>query len=264
MSPRASVQSPFPEGVCRWNSHSLPPSRWLSDTTGFLSPQTRQSLDARLQDFARATGHQVIVYIGDTTGGVPIEDWAVRAFKAWRVGRKGLDDGLVLFIMTRDRTLHIEVGYGLEAVLPDAIASRIIRETLVPAIQAGNNDAAVEGGVNAILSVLTGGSANAPLPNESYRKSLPQRQAPGQAPSQHQSPGLIQMIFMGIIALVFLYLFATNPWLAIYLLSSFMSGGRGSGGGGFSGGGGKIGRRGGIGIVVIWPRDAYLERGIDL
>ena len=57
------------------------PSRWLTDTAGFLSAQTRASLDARLQAYEASTKHQVIVYIGDTTGGVPIEDWAVRAVR---------------------------------------------------------------------------------------------------------------------------------------------------------------------------------------
>src|ERR1035437_6169294 len=78
------------------------PTQWVTDTAGFLSAQTRESLNARLQQYEAATKHQVIVYIGDTTGGVPIEDWAVRAYKGWGIGRKGMDDGLALFIMARD------------------------------------------------------------------------------------------------------------------------------------------------------------------
>ena len=105
-----------------------------------MSPGAADSLDSRLADYERSTGHQLIVYIGQTTGDAPIEDWAVRAFERWKVGRKGIDDGLVLFIMAADRKLRIEVGYGLEAQVPDAIASRVINDVIVPRIQAGDRD----------------------------------------------------------------------------------------------------------------------------
>src|SRR5262245_64347048 len=105
-----------------------------------MSPGAAQSLNARLQEYERSTGHQLIVYIGQTTGDAPIEDWAVRAFKNWKVGRKGIDDGLVLFIMAADRKLRFEVGYGLEDVVPDVTAARVINEVIVPRIQAGSRD----------------------------------------------------------------------------------------------------------------------------
>ena len=70
---------------------------------------TADDLDRKLGDYARGSGHQVLVYIDHTTGGVPIEDWAVKAFERWRVGRKGIDDGLILFVFTDDRRLRIEV-----------------------------------------------------------------------------------------------------------------------------------------------------------
>ena len=91
----------------------LPPSptQWVTDTANFLSPEAVRSLDARLAAYAQATGHQLIVYIAPTTGDAPIEDWAVRAFAKWKVGRKGLDDGLALFIMPQDHKMRIEVGY---------------------------------------------------------------------------------------------------------------------------------------------------------
>ena len=97
------AETPIPEA----------PTQWVTDTANFLSPEAVQTLNARLRQFEERTGHQVIVYIAPTTGGVPIEDWAVRAFQKWKVGRKGLDDGLALFIMPQDRKLRIEVGYGL-------------------------------------------------------------------------------------------------------------------------------------------------------
>ena len=192
----------------------------------------------------------MIVYIGDTTGGVPIEDWGVRAFKAWGVGRKGIDDGIALFIMARDRKIHIEVGYGLEAVLPDAMASRIIRETIVPAIQSGNNDAAITGAVNRILATLSGEPLKAEQEGTISQQNQQQQQ---QQQQQHQrrphGQSLIQMIFFAFIAIFFLFMLITHPYLTIQFLMMVMASGRGSGGGGggFDGGGGGGGFSGGGG-----------------
>jgi uncharacterized protein len=207
------------------------PSRWATDEAGFLSAGTISSLDARLGSFERETGHQVLVYVGRTTGGVPIEDWAVKAFEAWKLGRKGLDDGLVLFLMADDRRMRIEVGYGLEGTVPDAVASRIVNEVLAPRLRAGDGDGAVSGAVNDLISVI-GGNAGSGEPNAPAAKPL--------------SP--VQLIFIGFLVLGFMILLVTNPSLAIWLLINIMSGGRGGGrGGGFSGGGGRSGGGGASG-----------------
>src|SRR5689334_24883002 len=103
-----------------------------------MSPGAASALDSRLQAYEQSTGHQLLVYIGQTTGDAPIEDWAVRAFAKWKVGRKGIDDGLVLFIMAADRKLRFEVGYGLEPIVPDVTASRIINDVIVPRIRSGD------------------------------------------------------------------------------------------------------------------------------
>jgi uncharacterized protein len=216
-----------------------PPSRWVTDTAGFMSPAAASALDSRLAAYAQSTGHQLIVYIGQTTGDAPIEDWAVRAFERWKVGRKGIDDGLVLFIMAADRKLRFEVGYGLEPQVPDAIASRVINDVIVPRIQAGDRDAAVTAGMDAIMTVIGGGGLPA--------------QRTGRTP-QPQPLTLGQLIFFGIIGIVILFVLATHPSLAMYLLFSILSGGgrRGGGddwggGGGFSGGGGRSGGGGASG-----------------
>src|SRR5205823_11935893 len=165
-----------------------PPSRWVTDTAGFMSPGAADSLDSRLAAYGQYTGHQLIVYIGQTTGDAPIDDWAVRAFERWKVGRKGIDDGLVLFVMAADRKLRIEVGYGLEAQVPDAIASRVINDVIVPRIQAGDRDGAVTSGMDAVMMVIGGGA----LPAERGRRE--RRPIPlGQ---------LIFLAIIGVIALV--------------------------------------------------------------
>jgi uncharacterized protein len=132
------------------------PTRWATDTTGFLQPQTVVALDARLRAYQSRTGHQVLVYVAPTTGDTPTEDWAVRAFARWKVGRKGLDDGLVLFVFPSDRKVRIEVGYGLEPIVPDATAARIIRDTIAPKLRAGRADEAVTAGVADVLRTIGG------------------------------------------------------------------------------------------------------------
>ena len=79
------------------------PTRWATDTAGFLSPQALQAADRRLEDYERASGGQMLVWIGQTTGDTPLEDWTADAFRRWKVGRKGLDNGLVLFVFAADR-----------------------------------------------------------------------------------------------------------------------------------------------------------------
>ena len=219
------------------------PARWVTDSAGFLSEGVRQELDGRLETYERQSGRHVLVWIGRTTGGVPLEDFTVRAFAAWKVGRKGLDDGLVLFVFADDRKVRVEVGYGLEGQVPDAIASRIIRETIVPRVQAGDRDGAIRVGVAALIAAIEG-DVGAP---ESAAGLPPDRPPPlGGAGSL----GIGQKILIGLAVIGFLVLFATNPTLAMYLLFSVLSGGRGEGGsrgGGYSGGGGRSGGGGASG-----------------
>ena len=210
-----------------------------------MSGEAARSLDSRLEAYERSTGHQLIVYIGTTTGNIPIEDWAVRAFGAWKVGRKGIDDGLVLFIMSADRRLRFEVGYGLEGQVPDALASRVINEVIVPRVQAGDRDGAVTAGMDAIMGIIGGGG-------------LPQQRTPGTG----RPLTLAELLVYAIVGFLILGFFITHPSLAVYLLASFLSSGRrrdrgdwyggsgwsgGSGGSGWSGGGGRSGGGGASG-----------------
>lgn len=218
------------------------PDRWVTDKAGFLSAATVDELDSRLETFERTTGRQIIVYIDKTTGGTPLEEWASKAFQAWKVGRKGLDDGLAVFIMAEDRKVRVEVGYGLEELVPDITAGRVINDIMVPAIRNGDNDAAVTGAVNAFLRAIAG-----------------EREAGAEAGSgEAQSPSRAKSGFskgqkvLSVIGVVFfLILFITNPRLALWLLFSLLSGGGGGrggrGGGSFGGGGGRSGGGGASG-----------------
>jgi len=246
------------------------PTRWVTDEVGFLSPGVREELDERLRAYQARTGHQVLVWIGGSTGVEPIEDFAVRAFAAWRVGRKGIDDGLAIFLFADDRKVRFEVGYGLEGQVPDAIASRIIQEVIVPRLKAGDHDGAVVHGVEATLGVVDGqpwstieaqaatgtnlgGAPGAAAPEQ----SSPEQPAPGAAGGAARPPvhhTLLGTIFKGILIVAVLLFLITHPRLAFFLLMSLSSGGRngggfggGGGGGGFSGGGGRSGGGGASG-----------------
>lgn len=212
------------------------PTRWVEDHAGFLSPGTRAALDARLESYERATGHQVVVWIGKSLHGAPLDDWAVRTFAAWKIGRKGLDDGVAIFILADDRAIDIEVGYGLEDRVTDATASRIIREVMAPRLRAGDRDGAVAAGTNAVLAAIEG---------------KPWAGAQATAPPEH-GPSAVSMVVGALAVVAFLILAITHPRIALLLLWTVMSGGRrggggfggfgnGGGGGGFGGGGGRSG-----------------------
>src|SRR5215470_1765030 len=78
------------------------PTRWVTDGAGMLSSAARDAIDRKLAAYDKQTGHQVIVWIGDSIGNEPLDDWSARTFAAWKIGRKGQDDGLVLFILAKD------------------------------------------------------------------------------------------------------------------------------------------------------------------
>ena len=214
---------------------STPPSptRFVTDGAGFLSAPAQAELEQRLAQYERDTGRQVLLWIGQTTGGEPIESWAVRSFAAWRVGRTGLDDGVAVFIFAADRKLRIEVGYGVEDRLPDALAARIIGDQMIPRLRAGDQDGAARAGVTGVLGAL-GGETGAP-----------REAARGRGDPPEMSLG--RLIVLGLIGLVVLGIVITNPQLALMLLMTLNSHGS-RGGGGFGGGGGWGGGGGGGGF----------------
>ena len=198
------------------------PVQWVTDSVHLLPGETTQKLNARLAAYERKTGHQVIVWIGATSGVVPIRDFAVKTFASWQLGQKKLDDGLLLMILAQDRKIAIEVGYGLEGRVPDATAARIINDVMVPKLRAGDASAAVVLGVDATLQAIDG----APFVDNTT-------QAPPDAPPEAK-PSLLRLVLLGLLILGFIVLALTHPSLALSLLWVLGTGGRG-GGGGFGG-----------------------------
>lgn len=222
------------------------PTQWVTDNAAFLSPETRAALNQKLEAYERTTGHQVIVWIGDTTGDAALEDWTIRTFEKWRIGRKGLDDGIVLFIFAKDRKIRIDVGYGLETVLPDATASEIIRNQITSRLRAGDKDGAVTAGVDAILATLSGQSQSA-QPTSAMTSDV--------AVAVGVAAFFVIVIFILIVASIrrtVLYhipgrRYQSTPWITTF--GGFFGGDGGGGGfgGGFSGGGGMAGGGGASG-----------------
>jgi uncharacterized protein len=138
------------------------PARHFDDRAGYVSPVMAARLDARLHDFETRTGHAVYVSIFPRLPSPSLEDFTIRTATAWRIGRKNVDDGVILFAFVADRKLRIEVGYGLEGTIPDALAHRILTEYVTPALKAGRTDDAFEAGVDALIAAAEGRPLPAP------------------------------------------------------------------------------------------------------
>jgi len=133
------------------------PAAYFTDTAGLASPAAARALNARLDQFERATSEQIVVAIFPTMrSDSSVDDYAVRVAQAWRVGRKGLDNGAVLLVFADTHDIRIETGYGLEASLPDAICRHIIDNEIIPRFRAGDFDSGLKAGVEAILAATQG------------------------------------------------------------------------------------------------------------
>ncbi|OGS76534.1 MAG: hypothetical protein A2Z94_01350, partial [Gallionellales bacterium GWA2_55_18] len=142
---------------------AVPPLvRRVTDLTATLDAQQTQTLEARLAAFEAKKGAQLAVLIVPSTQPETIEQFGIRVAEAWKLGRKGVDDGALLLVAKNDRTLRIEVGYGLEGVLNDATAKRIVDEIIVPHFKRGEFYPGIESGTAAMLRVVDGESLPPP------------------------------------------------------------------------------------------------------
>lgn len=133
-----------------------PPSSRVTDTAGFLFPGVRKAIDDKLSRYQARTGHEVLVWIGGSTKGEPIEAFATRMFNAWGIGRKGINDGAVIFVFPDDHQVRIELGLGLEERISHDTVLHIIQQVMVPRLKAGDHDGAINQGVNATLRTIDG------------------------------------------------------------------------------------------------------------
>jgi uncharacterized protein len=132
------------------------------DLTGTLTAQQVASLDESLREFERRKGSQIAVLLLPTTKPEAIEQYSIRVAETWKVGRKSIDDGAILIVATQDRALRIEVGYGLEGAIPDAIAHRVVDEVIVPRLRAGDFYGGIRDGTAQLMRLTEGESLPPP------------------------------------------------------------------------------------------------------
>lgn len=186
------------------------------DLTNTLDSGTTQRLKQQLADLEQRKGAQVAVLLVPTTGSAGIEDYANQLFRAWKLGRKDVNDGILLVVAKDDRKVLIEVGYGLEGIVTDLLAHRIIEEQITPAFRQGDFAGGVEHGVNALVVLVDGGD-------------LPERAGPRLNP---QFIAILAAFILGALAGV-LIAAGKLPWrraliisVAATLLLALLAGGR--------------------------------------
>ena len=140
---------------------SAPQGR-VSDYAGALTVDQRRNLDEKLARFEGETANQVAVVIIPTLAGDSLEDYSIRLAEKWRIGRKGKDNGVILLIVMQDRKIRIEVGYGLEGMLPDSLAGEIIRQEIASRFRQGQFYQGIQAGVDAIMAATKGEYRPAP------------------------------------------------------------------------------------------------------
>lgn len=258
-------------------------SNRVMDLTGSLSSATLESLDRKLKDFEASKGSQVAVLIVPTTEPEAIEQYSIRVVDRWKLGRKKADDGVLLLIAKQDRTMRIEVGYGLEGALTDLMSKRIISDIISPRFKSGDFEAGIAEGIAAILTVIQGEALSAPDNNNFSKNTTKSKINPGSLfVLLFFACFILRMIFgkvfggilsggltgAGILFFMGSMIFGVVAGLAVmaFVMSSnsrnggwssgggFGSGfgggggwGGGGGGGGFSGGGGSFGGGGASG-----------------
>jgi uncharacterized protein len=136
---------------------AIPPLKSrVTDLTNTLTAEQKGALEQKLGAFEVRKGSQVAVLMLPSTKPEEIEQFSIRLAEAWKVGRKGTDDGVILVVAKDDRRLRIEVGYGLEGVIPDAIAKRVISETITPKFKTGDFYGGISDGVDRIIRLIDG------------------------------------------------------------------------------------------------------------
>jgi uncharacterized protein len=255
----------------------------VTDLTATLSAEQQVGLEQKLASFEARKGAQIVVLILPSTQPETIEQFGIRLFDAWKIGRKGVDDGAMLIVARDDRRLRIEVGYGLEGALNDATAKRIIAEVITPHFKTGDLPGGIAAGVDAMIKVVDG----EPLPAPGATNAGSAQRTPATSLSEMPEAFLFGMLaavvvggtilrrlfgnflgsvvaggitgglgwllvggVLGVIGGVLVGMFLAVFGLDI-VLSGVLSGGRGGGsrggGGGFGGGGGSGGGGGASG-----------------
>lgn len=167
----------------------------VNDLARMLPPEAAQRLEQKLAAFERETSNQVAVLTVPSLQGDDIDRFSIRVVEAWKIGQKGRDNGVLLVIAQEERKVRIEVGMGLQGVLPDITAGRIIRDVMRPHLKSGNYDQGIAAGVDSIIAATKGEFKGT---GESAR----------QTPAKKSSPSFITMLLGAVVAAAVLGLFS--------------------------------------------------------
>lgn len=243
----------------------------VTDLTQTLSESQRSALEQKLAAFEEQKGSQIAVLIVPTTQPEEIEQYSIRVAEAWKIGRRKIDDGLLLLVAKNDHHLRIEVGYGLEGAVPDAIAKRIIAETITPHFRQGDFAGGINAGVDQMISVVNGEALPPPPRRQQGNAGGDSRlgallvpffilwglghilkRALGSFPASGVvglGTGLVAMLILGSLGLA-VFVAIVAMFMSLVMYSGAVGGlpiGYGGGGGGYGGGGGFGGFGGGGG-----------------
>ncbi len=182
----------YPGGAAYADVAVPPLKSRVTDLTGTLNAQQKSELESRIAAFEARRGSQIAVLLLPTTKPEEIEQYAIRVAEAWKIGRRKVDDGLILVVAKDDRRLRIEVGYGLEGAIPDSVAKRVIDERITPRFREGDFYGGVRDGVDQLIRLAEG-------------EKLPPPAAAPTAPGARPEP------------ISFLHFFAGNPMFILIL-----------------------------------------------
>lgn len=229
------------------------PVGFINDFAGVISPRTESAMESLSRELKQKTGSEVVVVTVKSIGDMEYTDYAVRLYEKWGIGEKGKDNGVLIFNAVAERKIRIEVGYGLEGIIPDGLAGEIRDRYLIPHLRKNDFDTGLANGLAAVASIiardagvkLSGGIATRPSGGRSRKR--------GQG-----GINIFQlMIFFFVISSMFgkRRRGGRGGLLGSLFLLSMLGGGRGYrsggfgsfGGGGFGGFGGGMGGGGGAG-----------------
>ncbi|KQY95755.1 methanol dehydrogenase [Caulobacter sp. Root1455] len=225
------------------------------DNANILSPQVEAELTTKLENLEKTTGRQLVVATVPDLQGYEIEDYGYQLGRTWGIGQKGTNTGALLIVAPTERKVRLEVGYGLEPILTDALSSLIIQTTVLPKFKAGDLEGGVTAGTDAVIAQLA-------LPDEEAKAKAAQAFKVSQEADRNTGPSpILALLILFVVIVVLSQMFGRRgrrgggglgsalPWI---ILNGMLSGGGGrhgggGGGGGFSGGGGSFGGGGSSG-----------------
>ena len=184
----------------------------INDLAGMIDAETRQQLETRLEQLEKDTGAQVAILILPSLEGEVLEDFALKVAETWQLGRKDIDDGVLILVAEAERKIRIEVGYGLEGAIPDVTAKRIIDGLMTPRFREGDFSGGISAAVDALDKLIRGEAVDLPEPGSGTQD----------VPLAAQIMGMgIFTIVVGLFSFIALFGKGGQSWFLYFFLMPF-------------------------------------------